>query len=364
MSDLRTASIARPPAGFAIVPDGHVRVSILVHLPQLLWELGQDPAPVLAGAGVDPLLLADAENTIEFRTGGRLIEHCVASTGCGHFGLLLGQKSGLSDLGVVGLLVQHSADVGRAVESLASYLYLHDRGGVPTLDVTEGVAMLGYAVYEGATPAADQIQVASTVIVNNIMRELCGPGWRAHEVLLSIRRPPDPEPFRRAFDAPLVFDADRCAVVFPAALLREPVAAAAPPLRRALDASVAELHRNSRMGIVEATRRALCGLLLGGRASEDVVAKSFSMNRRTLNRRLQSEGTSFRRLLEEVRLEAARRMLRDSEAPVHRIACSLGYSGASAFGRAFRRWSGLSPHEWREAWPEPRQADRTRPSSD
>jgi len=348
MTSPQAKSIAHGRVAPASVPDGHVRVSILVHLPQLLWELGCDPADVIAEAGVDPSLLADPENTVEFRAAGRLVEHCVARTGCHDFGVLLGQKSQPSDLGVVGLLVQHSPDVGTALGSLVNHLHLHDRGGVPTLEVTDGVAMLGYAVYERATPAADQIEVASLVIANKIMRGLCGPGWRASEVLLSIRRPANLEPYKRAFGAPMIFDAERHAVVFPSALLRRPVATADPAVRSSLEALVTALHKSSPVGIAAATRRALCFLLITGHASEDFVAKAFEVHRRTLNRRLRSEGTSFRQVLEEVRCEVARQMLRDSDAPIDRIAGSLGYSGASAFGRAFRRWTGLAPHVWRE----------------
>jgi AraC-like DNA-binding protein len=330
------------------VADGQVRVSILIHLPQLLWELGCDPADILARAGVDPELLADPENTIEYRAGGRLIEHSVASTGCRHLGLLLGEKSELSDLGVVGLLVRHSANVGTALRNLVRLLHLHDRGGVPTLEVTGETALLGFAVYERETPATDQIHAAALVHANKIMRALCGPGWRADEVLLSFRRPADIEPFRRAFGAPMTFDAERCALAFPAALLGAPVATANPAACRSLEALVAVLQGRSRVGTVAATRRALCALLLSGHASESAVAQALAVHRRTLNRRLRSEGSSLRQVLGEVRFETAQQMLRDSDAPVDRIARSLGYSSASAFGRAFRRWTRASPRAWRE----------------
>jgi AraC-like DNA-binding protein len=324
-------------------------VSILTHLPGLLRELGCDPVGVIAEAGIDPSLLADPENTVDFRAAGRLLEDCVAHTGCSHLGLLLGQRSEAADLGVVGLLVLNSPDVGTALKKLIAHLHLHDRGGVATLEFAGGVAMLGYAVYEPATPAADQICVASIAVANNIMRELCGQGWRADAVLLSIRRPADLELFKRAFGAPLTFDAERCALAFPATLLRAPVKTADAAARTSLEILVETLHGRSHVGIVAATRRALCALLVAGHASEEAVAQAFAVHRRTLNRQLRRQGSSFRQLLGEVRLEVARQMLRDSDAPVERIAGSLGYSGASAFGRAFRRWTGLSPLAWRAA---------------
>jgi len=356
MTNSSLESVAQARDVPALVADGRVRVSILTHLPQLLRDLGCDPAEVIAGAGVDPTLLDDPENTVEFRAAGRLIQHCVACTRCDHLGLLLGQRSDTSDLGLVGLLVRHCPDVGTALRSLIRYLHLHDRGGIPTFEVTDGTAEFGYAVYEQATPAADQIQVASVAVASNIMRGLCGPAWRASEVLLSIRRPADVEPFKRVFGAPLIFDAERCALVFPASLLRAPVAAADAAARTSLETLIATLQGNSRIGVAAATRRALRSLLAAGSASEIAVAQALAVHRRTLNRQLRGEGSSFRQLLGEVRLEVARQMLRDSDAPVERIAGSLGYSGASAFGRAFRRWTGLSPLAWRAAEREPRAA--------
>jgi AraC-like DNA-binding protein len=77
------------------------------------------------------------------------------------------------------------------------------------------------------------------------------------------------------------------------------------------------------------------------------VAALFSMHSRTLNRRLNAFGTSFRDLVDEVRFEIARQMLEDSSMDVTQIADMLDYADASAFTRAFRRWSGATPARWR-----------------
>jgi AraC-like DNA-binding protein len=126
------------------------------------------------------------------------------------------------------------------------------------------------------------------------------------------------------------------------------VLAADPTLRPSLEQLLANLEGRLRVDIAPQVRRALRALLMAGRASEEQVAQVFAVHRRTLNRRLQGEGTNFRRLLDETRYEVARQLLRDSDAAIDRIAGGLGYSGATAFGRAFRRWSGLAPQAWRE----------------
>jgi AraC-like DNA-binding protein len=85
------------------------------------------------------------------------------------------------------------------------------------------------------------------------------------------------------------------------------------------------------------------------RPSATAVASELGLKPRTLNRLLGREGTSFIRTLEDARYERARRLLRESAPSVLSIAWSLGYADASAFSRAFRRWSGMTPTEWRQA---------------
>ena len=81
--------------------------------------------------------------------------------------------------------------------------------------------------------------------------------------------------------------------------------------------------------------------------SLEEIASELSMQPRTLNRKLQAEGTTFRELINEVRFEAARRLLEDSTMRIADIARALGYADASGFSHAFQRWSGVAPKEWR-----------------
>jgi AraC-like DNA-binding protein len=71
------------------------------------------------------------------------------------------------------------------------------------------------------------------------------------------------------------------------------------------------------------------------------------LSRRTLARRLNEQGTSYHELLDEARFLAARNLLQSSQAPIAEIAARLGYRDATAFTRAFHRWAGTSPVQWR-----------------
>lgn len=81
----------------------------------------------------------------------------------------------------------------------------------------------------------------------------------------------------------------------------------------------------------------------------DYVAEKLGMSTRTLRRRLQEEGTSYRALLDEIRFGLAREYLEKTTLPMEEICRLLGYSEAGNFSHAFRRWSGQSPRAWRQA---------------
>lgn len=331
----------------ARVGEGQLRASPITHLPRVLRELGFDPALLFAEADFDPGLLRDPESTIPYRRIAALLAHCVDRTGHPDLMLLVAQRCDFSVLGIVGLLARHSPEVGVALRTTIERLHLHDRGAVATLELGGAFAMLGYSIYERDVEGSNQVHLLAMGIAHRLMQGLCGGQWHATEVHLPVRRPRSEAPFRRFFGAPLRFNAERAALVFPAEALSRSVPGADPAVRKALAALADELEREGSRDVGASVRRALRSMLVAGRATEAGVAAAFSMHRRTLNRRLQGAGTTFRRLLEETRFDVARQLLRDTDAAVDQIASGLGYSGATAFGRAFRRWSGLAPQAWR-----------------
>ena len=199
-------------AQLAAVTDGALRVGPLQGIPGLLRDLGADPDRVFAAAELNPGLLDDAEGTIPFGALGRLMSQCVEHTGCPHFGLLLGQRTGLPALGLVGHLGQHSPDLGTALRNMILHLHIHDRGAIPSLTVEHGCAVVGYTIYQPAAEATAQIYDSAIAITNNILHTLHGPGWHPSEVLLARAKPADPEPYRKVFQAPIRFGAEQSAV--------------------------------------------------------------------------------------------------------------------------------------------------------
>jgi len=105
------------------------------------------------------------------------------------------------------------------------------------------------------------------------------------------------------------------------------------------------------LDLIEKLQRSLRVSLISGVSSGDALASLLAMHRRTLNRRLQLQGITFRDVLDEVRYEVARQLLALSHLSIDDIAAALGYASASPFVRSFKRWSGQSPGQWRREHP-------------
>jgi AraC-like DNA-binding protein len=346
--DTRTDHFAplRLKAAPATARDPMIRVGAISAVPVVIRGLGAEPARVLAEAGFDIALLGSPNNQITFSERSRLIARCAEITGCPHFGLLVGQQGGLHSLGLVGLLVRHSPDVGTALQSLVRFFHHHLRGASTDVVIEGRLAVLDYTIYQPGTVGTDHIGAGAIAGAVNIMRELCGAGWNPNEVMLAQRRPANVEPFRQFFRAPILFDAERNAVTFPAALLGQRVAGSEPELHRMLTERMREFEAQFHDEFPERVRRVLRTALLTDRTSSDDIAALFSMSSRTLNRRLGTYGLSFQDLVGEGSYEIARQALIDTDMNVSHVAALLDYD-ASSFARAFQRWSGKSPSQWR-----------------
>jgi AraC-like DNA-binding protein len=326
---------------------GMVRVGPVLAIPEILEELGADPATLLAEIGLELGLFDDPDNLIGFRARSQLIAHCIARTGCDHFGLLIGQRASLRSFGLVGLFAQSSPDVGTALGKFVRHFHLHAGGASISVRAEGDTAIFSYDIDEPRTPATDQVGDGAVAIMYNVMREFCGPGWEPQEARFAHRVPEDIWPFRSHFRAPLCFDAEQYALAFPARWLRHGLPETGPELHRLLRKEIDALEARYGADFRAQVRSVLRTAILTGHASEDQVASMFSIHSRTLNRRLHQCGTGFRELIEESRFELARQLLRDTALDVSQIAEMLDYAEASTFTRAFRRWSGSTPSAWR-----------------
>jgi AraC-like DNA-binding protein len=323
-----------------------LRIGATLAVPDVLRSLGADPVEVLTEAGFNMELFSSPNNSISYYDRGRLLAHCVRRTGCEHFGLLVGQHAGLHSLGMAGLLTKYSKNVGTALRNLSNFFYLHVRGAVLNLSVEDRLATLGYSVTLNGVEANDQVGDGAAAAIFNVLQSLCGPEWQAKAILFAHHEPQNTTPFRHFFKAPLVFDAEQNAVVFSADCLKQPLSQADPEILAMLQREVGAIDGRNE-SLPEVVIRILHSAIITGQANEERVAELLKMHSRTLRRRLREFETSFEEILDQVRYTTAQRLLQDTGMPVGKIASTLGYSDASSFTRAFRRWSGFTPSQWR-----------------
>jgi AraC-like DNA-binding protein len=333
---------------FALANEGTLRVAGATPIPRMLREAGLDAAAILAEHGLPPDALDDPERLISAARLGALLETCIARTGWEDFGLRAGAQGGLEVLGLVGDLVRTAATVGEGLRGLILNLHLHDRVGIAHLDVTGQSASFGYTNYRHGPPGTVHINTAAMAIAANIVRELCGPRFVFNEVRLVCREPRDPSPYRRFFRAPVRFNSDDALLTFPAHWLASPVARRDPDKWDALTRHLEALAATSDDDLRDQLKRLLRVLLVHESGSEEQVAGRFALHRRTLNRRLSALGTSFHALVQETRFAIACQLLNDTDMTALQIAAALDYADASAFTRAFKRWSGTTPQGYRE----------------
>jgi len=307
-ADLQRLVMDLPAQGPALksAPKGVIRVGVAYEVCPILREFGVDSSEVIRQAGVDPELFDDENNVIPYAVLGRVLTACVEHTQCQHFGLLVGQRATLSSLGPIGGLLQHSPTVGVALSALVRHLHLHDSRAAPTLSAYGDVMTFGYTSYEPGVESPEQISDKVMAVAAKILRTLCGPDWVPDEVLLPRHRPADHGPYRRFFRAPVRFDQEAPALVFPMRWLDHRIAEANPIFRQVFEAHVGELEAAAAGDWRENLRRMLRTEVLTNRCSAATIADRFSVHRRTLSRHLQAEGAGFQSLIDETRFEIAR----------------------------------------------------------
>jgi AraC-like DNA-binding protein len=334
-------------AASGVVRAGTVRVAGLSGLTFVLREKGFSLRRLLAATGLPRDLFDDPDNLIDLEAAACLLALAAKRIDCPHLGLLCGQRFRPDTIGIVGRLAQNATDIGSGLRGLTLNLHLHGHAFVPTVTVVDDVAEFGMrlsAELPGNTVPAVDLGVAAAF---TILRMLCGPEWTPLEVLLGRRPVAGRAVYDRFFGVHVRFDSDRNGIVFSSAWLGRRVHGASAATRELLERKLAAVAQRQSLSAATMTRRSLIACFARGRLSVRAVAAAMGLHPRTLNRRLELEGTSVFELAKEVRFQIARDLLANTSLPITEIAATLLYANSSAFTRAFRLWSRYSPSDWR-----------------
>lgn len=333
-------------------------MSLLVGVPALLAEFGASLNDAIDGLPIERKAFDDQEARIPYWAASQLLDRCAKATRCPHFGLLLGARFDHHCLGFPGQWMANAPDLRSALSGFIELQNGNSRGGSAYFHRSGDFWVFGYGIYEARTVGQEQIYPLITALQVNMVKSLTGGAVKPLEVLLSIDQPVNAGPFRGLLGGEVLFNQYESGVVLPTSALAAPIPGAEPAelerLRKLADAVAPPSGRPW----TDKVRHAIRPMLLRGEPTAASMAEFLGVHVRTLARRLEDEGASFQALLDETRYVMARELLQITELPVGDVADALSYSSHSNFGEAFRRWSGVTPSEWRSNAREGAHSDR------
>ncbi len=313
---------------------------------------GADRARLISRVGLDPDRLRDPEAHIPLATHHELWELAVEEANERALPLLVAEACEPATFNVLGYACMTAATAREALDRLTRFLSLFLQGETLTLERGDDETRL---VLHQTAPKrfGRELSAESTIakIVLTIRTLLGDVTWSPSLVTFTHPAPDDTSHHTRLFGCPVRFGALRTELAIPSAMLDRPLAKADPGLSTFFERHAeAILERmGARADATAKVRRAVSEAVHAGDVSETIVAKRLGWSERTLRRRLGEEGTSFRQVLDDVRRELAQGWLVQSEMAIGEIAFLLGFSESSNFHRAFKRWTGQTPDEFRRS---------------
>jgi AraC-like DNA-binding protein len=334
------------------VPPGAARTTLATVgqiVARLLEMHGVDAPALLREQGIDPRALADPGLRIPTSQWDALVRRAAPLIEDPAFGLRAARCWHPSNLGALGHAWLAAPSLRAGLALLVRYWRIIGGRWVPALAETRHEVR-----FELHDPYADPVvaPVATDVtfaVVLDMCRMNCGASLRPLRVELRRARPPHHEAYAAFYGCPVQFGAPRRALVLRRGDAERPLPTSNARLALVLDRVIAEeAARLDRSDLPARCKAVLLEALPAGALSEAAIAKRLHLSRRTLQRKLAARATSYGKLLDELRRELALRLVADSRRPLADVTFELGFSQQSALTRAFRRWTGSAPREWRE----------------
>lgn len=308
---------------------------------------GIDPDALLRQAKIDPAQLRDANARYPTAAVHRLWQLAAEATQDRCFGLEVGRTWHPTTFHGLGYSAIASASLREALGYLVRYSRVVATGArLELVDNGAETVLKGRSrPEEGATPpAAISLAVqAGVAAIAVLCREVKGANIALARVTFTQSDETCRSRLEAFFECPIAFGAPENALVFATAELDAPLPTANPLLARINEQALARydagLHSEQ---VAERVRAQLSRALPAGRFDQATIARSLNLSLRSMQRKLEREGTSYRELLDETRRQLAEQYSRDSTLSASEVAYLLGFEEASSFSRAMRRWQRLA----------------------
>jgi AraC-like DNA-binding protein len=310
---------------------------------------GGDPDQVLRSCGLSRREVSNPHGFVACSVFARLLETAAQATGDACFGLHFGEHYNPKNAGPLTYLALNSPTFAVGFQNLARYLNAHNEGARVSFAIEGEWGYLRHELTDPSIASPRQLNEYSMAVGRNTIRLMAGSHWVPVDVHFAHAAPPDGAEHTRVFSAPVSFGCATNAFVVEREFVDRQVPPADerlyPVLKRYLDRVLAEMPRED--GLLTSVRRAIGESLREGDPNLAGVARKIAIGQRTLQRRLREQGGDFKWLVEDTRRRFSLDYLRERKHTLTEIACLLGYSEVSAFNRAFRRWTGSTPSDYR-----------------
>ena len=330
---------------------GDLSVGFVHCLVAALQQQGVAADELLRQFRLDATRLALPRERLSIPRYMRLGHSAIALCGDPALGLEMGRHSHISQAGLAGITAAQAPTLREAAHTLIRFepLYAHNyRGQSSFHEDASGAWMSFYSI----SPYNDFNRFVVDSVLSGWYRQLSGlvaGGLRLEKVEIEFADPGYGERYEQCFNCPVEFGAAHNRLRLSSSSLTQKLAQHCPSTwQQLLELAENELEQLTRTRSLRERVTHLLGPMLHGREPElEEVARKLALPSWTLRRKLAEEGTQFRSLLNETRRDLAMAYIRDTELSFGEIAYLLGFASAEAFQRAFKRWSGQTPGEFR-----------------
>lgn len=328
-------------------------VGLIRMILQFASSRGIDSDEICAIAELDRFLLDNIDERVSLERYEAVWKTVIKRSGDRDFGLHFGESIGGHGGGhhLLFYVIMNCPNLGVALDKFCRFHCLLSNEGQPHIEIRGEfgyltVADFSMGIYWGRHASEALLCSILNFIRHAVPQSVISPV----RVSFSHSRPDEVAEHLRIFAAPLLFDQPRNELVLEKKLLELPIFFANPGILQALEQHALTLLDQLYSSDTFADNVVqLIGKMLQGEApSIETIAKNLAMSTRSLQGKLQQEGTTYQKLLDRVRKEIAVSYLKQSDVAIIDIAFLLGFSEQSAFNHAFKRWTGMTPHQHRQ----------------
>jgi AraC-like DNA-binding protein len=328
------------------VSRGAITIAYVTRLLQDAAREGVDAGSLFREAGLDARLLEQPEARIATHEFIRLMQIVMRRTEDEFIGLGRGTKSKPGTFSMMAHAVINCPNLGHAIERSAQFYRIVD---LPIeLRLEEGATESRFILTTEA-PERDNILEAMIFIMVRFWSWLTGRTLEPISIQLDFPEPPQADEFRKIFRGPVTYNNARNAIVFPTPWLSLPLVQNPLSLSKFLRDSLALIIVGNQrpIGLTEQIKAIISKGYGNSFPDFAQVCDSLNMTPQTLRRRLKEENTSYQAIKDNIRQDAARYYLAKEELSIDEIALMMGFSEASSFHRAFKKWTGQTPAGYR-----------------